>query len=84
MTDIINVGAVVRDKSGNTICDRSGRKCYPHELVKDPYTGNMVLPQYVDDPQQITRVFRSTSGSGPRRAEQDNNFITTAILPEDL
>ena len=83
MTAITNVGAVTRDESGNTICDRSGRKAYPHELVKDP-EGNMVLPRYLDEPQRETRAYRSTSGTGSKRAEQDNNFITTAVLATDL
>jgi hypothetical protein len=84
MTDITNDTAEVRTESGNTICDRSGQKAYPHELVKDPYSGNMILPRYLDEPQQYTRAWRSESGDGPKRAETQDTFISTSVVPEDL
>ena len=83
-TVIENTGAVVRALSENTICDRSGRKAYPHELIKDSYSGNMILKRHLDEPQQYTRAWRSESGTGPKRAETEDTFITTAITPDDL
>ena len=80
----LNTEAETRELSGSTICDRSGMLAYPHELVKDPYSGNMVLKRYADEPQRITRKWRSESGAGSRRAENNDTFITTAITPEDL
>ena len=66
------------------ICSISGFKTFPGELVTDPYTGERVLPRYADTPQREPRAFRSASGKGPKRAEQDDNFITTSVLPEDF
>ena len=53
MTAITNTGAVTRDESGNTICPRSGFKVYPHELIKDSYTGDLVLKRSIDTEDNI-------------------------------
>ena len=84
MTDITNDTATTRSLSGNTICDVSGFKAYPGELVQDPYTKLWVLPRFKNDPQREPRAFRSTSGQGPKRAEQDDIFITATVTVDDL
>lgn len=57
------------------ICDRSGFRALPHELVVDPYSGNMVLPKYRDIDHEQTSPTRSSFKKGQLRAEQDNTFL---------
>ena len=77
-TLIENTTATLRDQSGFTICDRSGRKARPDELVKDPYTGLMVLPKYVDkfQPQGSRPRRTDTTTKGSRRPEKETIFLT--------
>ena len=86
MTDITNSTATTRDQSGNTICDRSGRKARPDELVRDPYTGLMVLPKYVDkfQPQGSRPRRTDTTTKGSRRPEKETIFITVEVTIDDL
>jgi hypothetical protein len=70
--------------STHNVCDRSGVKAYPGELIVDPYSGNMVLKRYADEPQQETRAFSSNPARGSQRPEKDDLFITTSVTPESL
>jgi hypothetical protein len=85
-TLIQNTTAQTRDQSGFTVCDRSGRKARPDELVRDPYTGGMVLPKYVDgfQPQEERPRRHDTTTKGSPRPEKDTLFITVTITVDDL
>ena len=86
ITPIINIEAEETPtfpSSGYELCDRSGRKAYPGELVQDPYTKMMVLPKYIDF-QFETRKYRYVRSRINKIPELDDQFISTIILPEDL
>ena len=72
---ITNLTAETRTHSGNTICDRSGRKAYPGELRLDTYNGQWVFPKYLDVQQREGMVYRSREVKGAKHIEQDNLFI---------
>ena len=79
---IENAGATT-ETSHYVICTRSGFKVRPGELIKDPYSGEMVLPEFAD------RDYRVGGGRSikPRRSirpEQTDRFITVAITTDDL
>ena len=82
--DSLNTLAGTQDHSGYSVCEKSGRKAYPGELVKDPYSGLMVLKKYVDN-QFEERAYRSTHRNGVEMAEQDDRFLTdNEIQASDL
>ena len=82
-TALTNSTAFTPDQSGYTICDRSGKKVLPGKLVKDPYSGGMVLPQFADEyiPEHTKARERA---DGSERPEQDINWIVTPITSDDL
>jgi len=83
MTDITNLTAEAPVYSGYSVCERSGRKAYPGELVKDPYSGLMVLKKYIDH-QEKTKAYRSRQISQVKRPEPEDQFVSTSIAPGDL
>ena len=84
MTAITNSGAETREASGNNICDRSGTKAYPHELVKDPHSKNMVLPWLADTQIREFQKYRSQHTGLGVHPELPDQFISTAVLASDL
>lgn len=85
MTDITNDNATTPDFTGYEICDKSGFRAYPGELVRDGHSRNWVLPRFADaeQPNEL-RHHRSESGKGPINAEISDNFITTTVTIDDL
>jgi len=83
-TSITNSNTFTPDSSGFTICQRSGFKAKPDQLVRE-WTGLWVLPRYAE-PRNIQDFVRSKAEEqpGPRSGEQTNDFITTRVLPDDL
>jgi len=81
--DSLNTLAGTQDHSGYSVCEKSGRKAYPGELVKDPYSGLMVLKKYVDN-QFEERAYRSRQVSTNRLPKQDDRYVSTSTAPEDL
>ena len=82
-TALTNPTAFTPDQSGNTICDRTGKKALPGTLVKDPYSDGMVLPKHLDEyiPEHTKARERAR---GSERPEQDINWIDTPITSDDL
>ena len=66
------------------ICQRTGFRVKPHELVEE-YNGILVRPDSFEyrHPQEFIRPL-AESLTGPIRPEPDNSFIATSIAPEDL
>ncbi len=83
-TPIVNSNAV--DTWGNTynICDFSGFKAKPGELIPT-WSGLMVLPEYWEprNAQDFVRV-RAEHLEGSPRPEGADKFITTRVLATDL
>jgi len=84
MTAITNSNAETREASGSEICDRSGTKAYPHELVKDPHSKNMVLPWLADTQIREYMSYKSQHTGQTIHPEPADNFISTAVLVSDL
>jgi len=84
MTDITNNNTFIPNHTGNTVCSRSGEKCLPGELVKDPYSRNLVKKKYADSAQQFTKKHRSLQRGRSKRPEQDDTFITTPVTIDEL
>ena len=80
--DPTNLTAEVQAFSGNEICDRSGRKVFPGELVQDPYSKQWVLPKYQDIQQREMR-YRSVQRPTSRFSETEDAFVGT-ITADDL
>ena len=83
-TPIENDNTFLPNHTGVTVCSRSGEKCLPGELVKDPYSRNLVKKKYADSSQQYTRKYRSFSKGSSKRPEQDDTFISTPVTIDDL
>ena len=73
------------EDSGNryNLCQRSGFKAKPGELVRDGY-GSMVLPEYAEPrhPQDLIRS-RPEHQTGAVRPEQDNVFLSDGEVTAD-
>jgi len=84
-TPIVNTNAVTDIGNRYNICQRSGRKAYPGELVKDPYTGAWVMPEYIDPyPHQLRVQATAELLRGAERPEQDDTFIDSITDPSDI
>ena len=81
---ITNPNVFYPNHTGNTVCSRSGEKCLPGELIKDPYSRNLVKKKYADSSQQYTGKYRSLSKGRSKRPEQDDTFISTPVTIDDL
>ena len=70
-------------KNNYNICQISGWKSRPHELLTR-WDGIKVLPQYFENrhPQDYIRV-RADKNEGASRPEADDTFVGT-ITPDDL
>ena len=79
---IENVGATT-GTSHYLICTKSGFRAKPGELIKDPYSGEMVLPEFADKHYREGTV-RSMKPHLSIRPEQDDRFISVAITTDDL
>ena len=67
------------------ICQRTGFRQYPGELMRDGY-GELIRPKSVDErhPQDFVRSRGGDRQRGSVSPEQNNSFIVTSIAPEDL
>ena len=80
--EVDNTEATAPTSSGYNICDRTGFRALPHELVTDPYSKNKVLKRFADDHQWQENI-RSRGNSpqrGPRSPENDDVFISGGVL----
>jgi len=81
----VNTGATTYG-GRNSICQRSGWKARPQDLVKD-WTGLWVLPQFKDirNPQdfQKTQIERDRGSVAAERTTDEFITISEAILTED-
>ena len=83
-TSVTNAAAESTTHSGYEICQISGKKAFPGELVRDPYSKLWVLPQYADvQPREGMRYRTRKYANGARFPEQDLNTITT-VSRDDL
>jgi len=69
--------------ANSVICSKSGFRAKPGELIKDPYSGEMVLPEFADKHYREGTV-RSMKPYRSIRPEQDDRFISVAITTDDL
>ncbi len=84
MTDITNDSAGP-DSGKYNICQRSGRKAKPGELVKEAFTQAWVLPEFADPyPQNLRIEAIAENLEGALRPEGDDIFISGDIDPADL
>lgn len=67
------------------LCQRTGFRQYPGELVRDGY-GEYVRGRSSDErhPQDFQRSRGGDRQRGSVSPEQDDTFIATSIAPEDL
>ena len=67
-------------------CERSGWRALPQELVRDEYTGRLVLPQFKDPDIRTRKYISKQIARGPlNRDDTDTeNFIQTDVDPDDL
>ena len=88
MTDITNDNATTDGVNRYNVCQRSGFRAKPGELVRDGY-GAMVLPEYAESRHPQDAV-RSTGPDEPNRGaiRPDDTgrelFISTSVAPENL
>ena len=83
LEETLNVDAERTPLNNYVICSRSGFKVRPGELIKDPYSGEMVLPEFADRDYREGTV-RSMKPYRSIRPEQDDRFISVAITTDDL
>ena len=83
-TTIANTNADTRSFSGNEICDRTGFKVLPGDLVEE-WNGHMVRPESFE-PQQPQDKLRSRPDKLPGSVspEPSDTFISTAVSADDL
>jgi hypothetical protein len=82
--DIQNANATEDTVSRYNICQRTGFKVKPHQLVEE-WSGALVRPdsfEFRSDQDFIRPLAESLVG--PIRPESDDSFIVTSIAPEDL
>ena len=85
MIDVItNSDAGVDTENRYNVCQRSGFRAKPGELVEDGY-GAWVLPKYAE-PRHLQDFVRSLPDQleGSVRPEPTDTFITTAVTIDDL
>ena len=83
-TPITNSNATTSVPVNYVICDRTGFRLIPDNLVKDGY-GGMVRKSSVDPVHPQDRVRGVTERQkGSVSPEGDDTFISTAITPDDL
>ena len=85
MTDITNDGATAPANNTYNICNISGFRAKPGELVRR-WDGMMVLPEFTEQrhPQDFTQAIPAEKHDGSVSPESSDNFITTAISADDL
>ena len=83
LEETLNVAAERTPVNHYVICSRSGFKVRPGALIKDPYSGEMVLPEFADRDYREGTV-RSMKPYRSIRPEQDDRFISVAITTDDL
>lgn len=83
-TDITNPNAETRTLSGSEIDDQTGFRLYPGEAVGS-YRGWLTRKKSADiEPFRESLRHRSTTNSFAKFTEQDDNFLSSSVAPEDL
>jgi hypothetical protein len=81
---VLNTTASTNVPTHYNICAISGFKALPHELVKDEYSGEMVLPEFADRQHRQPKRMPTSPSKVTRVEPREPTFITDRILPEDL
>ncbi len=83
-TAIANSNTFKPSNTGNNICQRSGFKAKPEQLVRE-WSGGLILPEYAEarNIQDFTRA-HAEEQPGTRTPEAVNDFITTRVTQDDL
>ena len=81
---ISNTTATPNVPTHDNVCFVSGFKALPGELVKDEYSGEMVLPEFADNQHQMPRRMPTRASKVQRVEPREPTFITDRVLPEDL
>lgn len=84
LEDALNTDATRQVPTHYNVCAVSGFKARPHELVKDEYSGEMVLPEFADQQHQQPRSLPVRPSIVQRAEPRHPKFITDRVLPEDL
>ena len=83
-TPILNANATA-GPTNNEICQRTGFRLYPGELMRDGY-GELMRGKSVDErhPQDFVRSRGGDRQRGSVSPEQDNVFISVSVTAESL
>ena len=84
MTDVVNTNAAPYWGNANNVCQISGFKAKPGQLVTR-WDGLLVLPKFSEprNDQDFVRV-KPERQRGSIRPEAADNFVSTAITADDL
>lgn len=82
--EITNTEAQADSQNRYNVCQRSGFRALPGELVKSGY-GELVLPKYSEPRNMADFVYNKAEQlEGSPRNEAPDVFITDEVLAEDL
>ena len=82
--EIENSTATTDSVSRYNLCQRTGFRVKPHELVEE-WNGTLVRPESFEyrHPAEFVRPLAEEL-TGPVRSEPSNSFVAVSIAPEDL